>query len=285
MSYSSLTTHDDDLLPKFDNVLSVSAVTLGIKKILTWVVIIFVLFWICGKFLAPSDWTSYEQSTLKFCEPDNKHDFIRDCSVWTLIIFAFIILFLIWKLCHFTNKNVAHHLETFNWLFICFALVILFIGWWILKATRTLVGEQLSDLGSVLTSLWFAYYSVNRVLMHKKNGAENGGALYPVFWCIVVIVFIFFVLKIKAWWLIVIVIFVFIIISVCCETYLQMEKNGGFKLFNIICIILFFAFVCWLLGQFICIPNSCLQFNLLWKICIIIVIFFVCKLFKENPVV
>ncbi|KAL0242939.1 hypothetical protein GEMRC1_005502 [Eukaryota sp. GEM-RC1] len=285
MSYSSPTTHDEDLLPKFNNVPSFATVTWGIKKILTWVVIIFILFWICGKFLVTTDWTSYEQSTLKFCVPDNKHEFIRDCSVWSLIIFALVILFLIWKLCHFTNKNSPHNLETFTWLFLCFALVVLFIGWWILKATRTLVGEQLTGLGSLLTSLWFAYYSVNRVLIHKKNGAENTIALFSIFWVVIVITFVFSVVMVKTWLLVFIVVFVFIIISTSCETYLQMEKNGGLKLFSIICIILFLGSVCWFLGQFICIPHSGLQLNLLWKICIIIVIFLVCNLYKENPVV
>ncbi|KAL0241271.1 hypothetical protein GEMRC1_006506 [Eukaryota sp. GEM-RC1] len=161
--------------------------------------------------------------------------------------------------------------------------MVLFIGWWVLKATRTLFGEQLSGLGSLLSSLWFADYSGNRVLIHAKCNSDTSIALFSIFSSVFLFVLLMFVFPIKSCWLLTGVVFVFIIISICCESYLQMMRNGGFKLFIIIGIILFFGFVCCLLGHFICIANSILQFNLLWKICIMIVIFLMCKLFISFP--
>ncbi|KAL0243204.1 hypothetical protein GEMRC1_005765 [Eukaryota sp. GEM-RC1] len=120
--------------------------------------------------------------------------------------------------------------------------------------------------------------------MQNKCNFDTRIALFSIFCCLIVILLLFFVLSIKSWWFIIGVVSVYVVISVCCESYLQMMGNGGFKLFTIICVILFFGFVCWLLGNFICIPNSSLLFNLLWKISIIIVIFLVCKLFLSFPI-
>ncbi|KAL0242919.1 hypothetical protein GEMRC1_005482 [Eukaryota sp. GEM-RC1] len=119
MTSTCLLRQDPDLLSKFDSILPISAATTCIKNILIWVIVFFFMFWISIKILGPSDWTSYEQSTLFFCESDRKHDLIRDHSVWFLIFFPFLILSLIWKVCHF-NKN--NHSETFSWLILLLRL-------------------------------------------------------------------------------------------------------------------------------------------------------------------
>ncbi|KAL0211367.1 hypothetical protein P9112_009665 [Eukaryota sp. TZLM1-RC] len=278
MSY--LATHDDELLTKLGDQLSPRAVRSAIKKILLWVVIFFVAFWIIGSLVSETDWTKFDQAQTQIGGIDNKKDFVRYPFVWILIVVVVIIVFLLVKLETFTNKNARHDLESWNWLFLIFALIVLFCGWWILCATKTMTGEVLSDLGSLMVSLWFAVNTFTRVKATFTLGTDTALTFSIIFYPIIFIVLLLFVIK-GYWGLVITVIVILLIIWICVgEVYVYLKKPQAGNWLTIIFAILLIGVFFWMLSLIVW--HS--AFPLFWYVIIFVVIFLFFFYLKKNPV-